>query len=85
MKTEDVEFGRRRREAWALAQEPRTMAELLAGVPDLTSRDVRKMVDRRELARVDGRYRATTPPPKHLPPPQAVQAPSVWAYAKRCA
>lgn len=54
----------RRREAWEMAQAPRTMAELLAGVPDLTSRDVRKMVDRRELARVGGRYKAVTPTPR---------------------
>lgn len=82
---DDQELGRRRREAWEMAQAPRTMAELLAGVPDLTSRDVRKMVDRRELVRVGGRYKAVTPTPRHEPPPQAVQAPSVWAYARRCA
>jgi hypothetical protein len=82
---DDQELGRRRREAWEMAQAPRTMAELLAGVPELTSRDVRKMVDRRELARVGGCYKAVTPTPRHEPPPQAVLAPSVWAYARRCA
>ena len=69
---DDQELGRRRREAWELAQAPRTMAELLAGVPELTSRDVRKMVARRELARIGGCYKAVTPPPRYEPPPQAV-------------
>jgi hypothetical protein len=75
----------RRREAWELARTPRTMKALLEAVPGLTDREVRRMLDRKQLVRVDGLIRAVTPEPRHKPPPQAVLAPSVWAYARRCA
>lgn len=85
MTMDDQELGRHRREAWELARTPRTMKALLEAVPGLTDREVRRMLDRKQLVRVDGLIRAVPPEPRHKPPPQAVLAPSVWAYARRCA
>lgn len=75
------------RAAWKMAAVPQTERSLMFAIPCLTPRMVRNMVTMGLLICTDGFYTQVpgVQTPKHRPPKEALQAASVWAYAKRFA
>ena len=75
------------RAAWRLAETPQTAQGLMDGVPGLTPQMIRNMVTTGLLTRLEDTYAAVPGfvVPRHEAPRQALQAASVWAYAKRFA
>lgn len=75
------------RAAWRLAAAPQTAQELMDGVPGLTPQMIRNMVSAGLLTHSGGTYAAVPGfvVPRHEAPRQALQAASVWEYARRWA